>query len=94
MLFLALACTGDPEPVADTAAPDDTLVSTDAAADTALPGEDTADTTPAATALPLGEPPPAITLTDVNPNSLSYEQPVATDKQRGVVTGWYFFKAS
>lgn len=102
MWLLALACTTQPEPAdgvdigTDTAAADSTPVEVDDTAvvvgDTGAP-DCTTGCTPT-TSLPIGEAPPAVSLIDINPNSLSYQQPIQSDKQRGVVTGWYYFKAS
>ena len=86
MLLLVLGCAGGdaPEPLLD-----DTALVVDTG-DTADRGGDT----PAPSSLALGQPPPDFRLVDTNPGSATYEQTVVPAKQLGVVTGWYFFKAS
>lgn len=91
MLLLVLGCSGSGEPGE---------VTTDTAP-TAWPGDpdsgaagDSGSAPPAPTSLALGEAPPDFSLMDTNPSSATYQQPVVPSKQLGVVTGWYFFKAS
>ena len=91
MLLLVLGYTGGGEPGE---APMDTAPST-------WPGEldsgaaaDSGGSPPGPSSLAIGEVVPDFSLLDTNPSSATYQQPVVPSKQLGVVTGWYFFKAS
>ena len=65
-----------------------------ASADSADVDSGTGDTGPPTYSLVLGEAPPDFTLTDTNPASMTYDQPVTVSDKTGFVTGWYFFKSS
>ena len=90
MLLLVLGCTGGGE--TGEARLDTTPSTWPGATDSGA--ADSGSIPPGPSSLALGEAVPDFSLVDANPSSATYQQPVVPSKQLGVVTGWYFFKAS
>jgi hypothetical protein len=86
-LLLGLACSGQNEEIEK-----DTV--DDPSSDSAALDSGTGDSSEPSYSLVLGEAPPDFTLTDSNPASMTYDQPVTVSDKTGFVTGWYFFKSS
>jgi hypothetical protein len=86
-LLFGLACSGQNEEIEE-----GTVDS--ASSDSAALDSGTGDSGSASYSLVLGEAPPDFTLTDTNPASITYDQPVTVSDKTGFVTGWYFFKSS